>query len=670
MILAKLWKVNDVEVFYNYDYIEANRDALYSVLADDSATCLDIYGNAYANDLAIGDLIEMVDFLPPINLVDRMYRNQKVGSFITALLREEIHGVENKALYLAELSNAINVVSIGMLRTGSEYLDLIDGDDNLTASMLERWSSLLKSADAVPFDSGQTPISSNTNIGAYLGLSWDGNDLDVTGSVKSPTFLQDDGFRITYTSSTDKSYFAPRKNGADNFGAELGYRHSLDYWECETDFHIRDDLNVDGSGTFENSKIRLKDTLVTDSYMPSDLSTAGDHRSIGFGRTNDGTFRSYVGTYRAGNEFDYNTVYGSRYEHVWMSDIYERMRLSSSGNLDVTGSGTFGATGIFTGTTKVGAISYSNWSEFRNGALVGNDKGALLQNTAGKTHLQCASGQSISFRKENVEMGSFDSAGDFNVVNDLNVTGSVTLDNSNFLIDAPTASGTKGLLFYRGGVERGRFDFDYSLSRARIQADGDIKFYTNGENERMAIANNGDVTINNDLDVTGSVTASNIFDMVPSTIVGTSLAQTVTSSNAQIDLTDIKVDGSSTDYSISTASNNITFTNGDGSKIYEVTALVRYDLQSQGVAGATRSYVILSPRIGGTVDTDYEVWTYIREFQGGSQGTPSNSGTLTFQFQPTASQTLDFVVRGETDSGQTITDFDVDGIVVTVKRLK
>ena len=370
-------------------------------------------------------------------------------------------------------------------------------------------------------------------------------------------------------------------------------------------------LDVTGSGSFENSKIKLEDELIADSYMPSDLDTSINHRSVSLSRTNDNTYRTYIGIYHTGATST-NTVYGSRFDHVWMCDINERMRLSSSGDLDVTGS--------------------------------------------------------------------------------------VTLDNSNFLINAPTTSGTKGLLFYRGGVERGRFDFDYSQSRARIQGDGDIKFYTNGENERMTIANNGDVTINNDLDVTGSgifegnlttmqnldagsiacfgnanitgtVTASNIFDMVPSTIVGTSLAQTVTSSNAQVDLTAIKVDGSSTDYSISTASNNITFTNGDGSKIYEVTALVRYDLQSQSTSGATRSHGILSPRIGGTVDTDYEVWTYIREFQGGSQGTPSNSGTLTFQFQPTASQTLDFVVRGETDSGQTITDFDVDGIVVTVKRL-
>jgi hypothetical protein len=371
MILAKLWKVNGVEVFYNYDYIEANREALYGVLADDSATCLDIYGNPYDNDVAIGDLIEMVDFLPPTNLVDRMYRNQQVGGFITALLREEIHGVENKALYLAELSNAIKVVGIGMLRTGSEYIDLIAGDANLTTEMLERWSSILKSADAVPVDAGQTPISSNAYLGAYLGLSWDGTKLDVTGDgdITGDLDVTQDIFgratRVTgviNTTGVTGWGLESIANEAGNFcrviaidrggvgvvplildgrPTELHHNSVEKLATTETGIDITGDLDVTGSGTFANDKILLDNSLVASTSLPSDYNSTYGHREIGFVRDSGGIF-SFIGTYNFGNSFDYNTVYGSRYDHVWMNYQTEGMRLDENGGLDVTGSGTFG----------------------------------------------------------------------------------------------------------------------------------------------------------------------------------------------------------------------------------------------------------------------------------------------------------------------------------------
>jgi hypothetical protein len=121
--------------------------------------------------------------------------------------------------------------------------------------------------------------------------------------------------------------------------------------------------------------------------------------------------------------------------------------------------------------------------------------------------------------------GSFTTEGSGTFSGDLDVTGSgtfggeVLLDNTNLLIDAPTASGTKGLLLYRGGAERGRFAFDYSQSRAQIQADGDIKFYTNGELERMTIKNDGDVALDNNLEVTGSVFTDTIEASEPNHVI-------------------------------------------------------------------------------------------------------------------------------------------------------
>ena len=80
-------------------------------------------------------------------------------------------------------------------------------------------------------------------------------------------------------------------------------------------------------------------------------------------------------------------------------------------------------------------------------------------------------------------------------------------------------------------------------------------------------------------------------------------------------LTAINVDGSGSEYTIDTTGNDITFDNADGSKIYEVTFYCRYDLDNQGTAGSTRSYAVATPRIAGVAQTDYEEWTYIREWQ-------------------------------------------------------
>ncbi len=176
------------------------------------------------------------------------------------------------------------------------------------------------------------------------------------------------------------------------------------------------------------------------------------------------------------------------------------------------------------------------------------------------------------------------------------------------------------------------------------------------------------VSPSGDLSVEGDVTANNVFSLVPSTIVGRSLGQTVTDTDAQVGLTEITVDGADSDYDADVSLDTITFTNGDGARIYEVSVYVRYDVQDMADTGSARSYGVLTPRLDMTTLTDYESWSYIREFQGGTNGTGNDGTGMTFQIQPAAGDELDFVVRGVTDT-DTITDFEVDGIVVTVKRL-
>ena len=155
----------------------------------------------------------------------------------------------------------------------------------------------------------------------------------------------------------------------------------------------------------------------------------------------------------------------------------------------------------------------------------------------------------------------------------------------------------------------------------------------------------------------------------PSCAVGLALAQTVTASDAVIPLTAINVDGSGSEYTIDTAGNEITFDGADGSKIYEVSFYCRYDLDNMATTGSTRSYAVATPRINAVAQTDYESWSYIREWQGGTNGLPNDGTGITFMVQPALNDSLDFVVRAVTDTG-TITDFEIDGIVVTIKRVQ
>ncbi len=176
------------------------------------------------------------------------------------------------------------------------------------------------------------------------------------------------------------------------------------------------------------------------------------------------------------------------------------------------------------------------------------------------------------------------------------------------------------------------------------------------------------ITATGDLTVDGDVTADNIFSSAPTTMVGTSLGQTVTGTDNPVAFTAITVDGAGSEYDADIAADVITFTEGDGVKIYEISAYIRYTVQDMDDTGSARSYGVLTPRLDMTTLTDYESWAYIREFQGGTNGTGNNGSCMTFQIQPAKSEQLDFLVRAETDTDP-ITDFEVDGIVVTVKRL-
>jgi len=67
-------------------------------------------------------------------------------------------------------------------------------------------------------------------------------------------------------------------------------------------------------------------------------------------------------------------------------------------------------------------------------------------------------------------------------------------------VQSDVTSGIYGTQFWRSGAERGRYSFDFSASLLELQADGEIRFLTGGENERLRIDSSGNVNI-----VTGNV---------------------------------------------------------------------------------------------------------------------------------------------------------------------
>jgi hypothetical protein len=155
----------------------------------------------------------------------------------------------------------------------------------------------------------------------------------------------------------------------------------------------------------------------------------------------------------------------------------------------------------------------------------------------------------------------------------------------------------------------------------------------------------------------------------PAMVTGLDLALEATTSFVVVSLSANPIGDGGDDYTVNLSSNQIDFDGADGNKIFEVSIYARFDLQDEATTGSTRSYARIQPRLGGTNLSDYEMWTYIREFQGGTNGVSNTSGSITFQIQPALNDSLDFRFRGQTDTGA-LTIFELDALIVTIKRLE
>lgn len=164
-------------------------------------------------------------------------------------------------------------------------------------------------------------------------------------------------------------------------------------------------------------------------------------------------------------------------------------------------------------------------------------------------------------------------------------------------------------------------------------------------------------------------TAIPIPPAYPSQIEGAATNYTVTTTYTVITLDSATIDASGSEYTINLANNRVDFGAADGSKVYEVIWHANFLLEGQGTSGATRSSARIKAQLDGVDVTGSEEWCYIREYQGGVNGFADSGTSGSFICQPALDDQLTFLVAGETESGQTLTDFELDSFTVVIKRL-
>ena len=206
-----------------------------------------------------------------------------------------------------------------------------------------------------------TTSNNNSEINLFTGTGT--NELEMriySGGGRIYSIFSGTNFELT-NNGTDSQLSLNGSGVGENatLDSRFGLTIGVGGFDVTGDGDITGDLDVTGSGTFANNKILMDNNLIGVSELPSDYNATYGHREIAFVRDSGGMF-SYMGTYNFGNSFDYNTVYGSRYDHVWMNYQNEGMRLDSSGDLSVTGSVTGATLHANNGFTGTGA--YTNFT--------------------------------------------------------------------------------------------------------------------------------------------------------------------------------------------------------------------------------------------------------------------------------------------------------------------
>ncbi len=147
----------------------------------------------------------------------------------------------------------------------------------------------------------------------------------------------------------------------------------------------------------------------------------------------------------------------------------------------------------------------------------------------------------------------------------------------------------------------------------------------------------------------------------PSPSVMTSVTnQNVTGAFTTVQWSTINLDFSGTEYTLSTANNNITFIGADGTKVFEISYTITYE--STGTAGATRASMKSRSRLNGTSNiVQGQATAYGREDLSDETRT---SASTTFMFRPSLNDVLTIEVQESL-----AIDFRMEDRQISIKRI-
>ena len=144
--ISKLFSVGGTIVFYSPKNYE-NKGIIYdSILKGEEA--LDINGEVMGVEEASRHLFMSVRSIDSDPL-EQMYANVILAPKLISLVRTQLPSCEEPLTTITRLASVIALISCGMFYTAANVLTAMEADTTLTRALLDRWTAMLLSANAV-----------------------------------------------------------------------------------------------------------------------------------------------------------------------------------------------------------------------------------------------------------------------------------------------------------------------------------------------------------------------------------------------------------------------------------------------------------------------------------------------------------------------------------------
>lgn len=147
-MISNLYKIGEEIVFYSPS-LNSRRTELYQGLLDGSLIGYDSLNNVMSATQAVDGLCTICDRFTGSNNLDKIYANISLAPTIIAVVRNELISYPQGMALIGKLADVIPMLYVGMFNTASETILQITPDEIITIERLNKWSSMLVSADAI-----------------------------------------------------------------------------------------------------------------------------------------------------------------------------------------------------------------------------------------------------------------------------------------------------------------------------------------------------------------------------------------------------------------------------------------------------------------------------------------------------------------------------------------